>query len=79
MNTYRSVARFFVKHTKMGKIYQTNPKYTKLPQHTPKRRKVGRPKGHKKIPVLSISRPSKIYPKFGFWFKNKPSGNPGLP
>jgi hypothetical protein len=26
---------------------------------------------------LSIPRPSKMYQKWGFWFENKPSGNPG--
>jgi hypothetical protein len=28
------------------------------------------------VPTLSIPRPSKIYPKWDFWFENKPSGNP---
>jgi hypothetical protein len=29
------------------------------------------------IPTSSITRHSEIYPKLGFWFENKPSGNPG--
>jgi hypothetical protein len=29
------------------------------------------------IPTSSITRPSKIYPKWDFWFENRPSGNPG--
>jgi hypothetical protein len=28
------------------------------------------------IPTSSIARPSKNYPKWDFWFENKPSGNP---
>jgi hypothetical protein len=39
---------------------------------------VKRTEGAKKLPTLSTSRPSKIFPKLGFWFENKPSGNPGL-
>jgi hypothetical protein len=35
------------------------------------------PNGHKNMPTSSIARPSKIYPKIGFWFENMPSGNPG--
>jgi hypothetical protein len=27
---------------------------------------------------FSITRPSKIYPNWDFWFENKPSGNPDL-
>jgi hypothetical protein len=30
------------------------------------------------IPTLSITRPSKIYPNWDFWFENIPSGNPVL-
>jgi hypothetical protein len=29
------------------------------------------------IPILSILRPSKIYPNKDFWLENKSSGNPG--
>jgi hypothetical protein len=29
----------------------------------------------RKIPILYIPRPSKIYPNRDFWFENKPSGN----
>jgi hypothetical protein len=28
------------------------------------------------ITTFSISRPSKFYPNWDFWFENKPSGNP---
>jgi hypothetical protein len=41
------------------------------------------PNGHKidqmaiNVPTSSIARPSKIYPERDFWFKKKPSGNPG--
>jgi hypothetical protein len=28
--------------------------------------------------TFSIPRPSKIYPNWGFWYENKPSGNPAL-
>jgi hypothetical protein len=28
------------------------------------------------MPRFSIVRPSKIYPKWDFWFENEPSGNP---
>jgi hypothetical protein len=66
---------FFVQQTKTGnkftkriqiiqndhKIYHMTVKQTKWPYN---------------IPTLSISRPSKIYPKLGFWFENNPSGNP---
>jgi hypothetical protein len=31
-----------------------------------------------KIPTFSIPRPSKKYSYWGFWFENKPSGNPGM-
>jgi hypothetical protein len=30
-----------------------------------------------KIPTSSIARPSKIYPKWDFWFENITSGNTG--
>jgi hypothetical protein len=30
----------------------------------------------KNIPTFSIPRPSKLYPNWEFWSKNKPSGNP---
>jgi hypothetical protein len=30
------------------------------------------------IPTSSIARPSKIYPKWDFWFENIPSGNPDV-
>jgi hypothetical protein len=58
----------------MGKIYQMAIKL---------------PNGHKiyqmfiiyskwplNIPIFSISRTSKNYPKWDFWFENIPSGNP---
>jgi hypothetical protein len=44
------------------KIYQMTTKYTKWPQNKP---------------TLSITRPSKIYPNWDFWFENIPYGNPG--
>jgi hypothetical protein len=28
------------------------------------------------LPTYSIARPSKIYPRWNFWFENMPSGNP---
>jgi hypothetical protein len=34
------------------------------------------PKWSKNITTFSITRPSKIYPKWDFLFENKPSGNP---
>jgi hypothetical protein len=58
-------------------------KYTKRTENTPNDHNTYIPNGRKQtkgpynIPTLSISRLSKIYPKFGFWFENKPSGNPG--
>jgi hypothetical protein len=30
-----------------------------------------------KYKKISFPRPSKFYPKWYFWFENKPSGNPG--
>jgi hypothetical protein len=30
----------------------------------------------KNIPTNSITRPSKIYPNWDFWYENIPSGNP---
>jgi hypothetical protein len=30
------------------------------------------------IATVSITRPSKFYPKWDFWSEKKPSGNPGL-
>jgi hypothetical protein len=35
-------------------------------------------KGPRNLPTLSISRPSKIYQKLGFWVENNPSGNPDV-
>jgi hypothetical protein len=34
------------------------------------------PNGHKIYQHLPFKGPSKIYPNWGFWFENKPSGNP---
>jgi hypothetical protein len=42
-------------------IYQMTVKYSKLPLN---------------MPIVSILRPSKIYPNLNFWSENKPSGNP---
>jgi hypothetical protein len=61
------VARFFLVHdTKTGKnehkMYLMVMKYSKWPQN---------------MSIFSNLRPTKIYPIWDFWFKNKPSGNNG--
>jgi hypothetical protein len=58
---------------KWRKIYQMA---TKLPNgHNIFQMPVMYSKWPYNIPILSISRPSKINPNFDFWFENKPSGN----
>jgi hypothetical protein len=61
------VARFFtIQYTKTGRIYH---KTTKLPTYLT----YNVPNGHKIYQYFPFQGP----PKFGFWFENKPSGNPG--
>jgi hypothetical protein len=57
-----------IKYTKSHKIYQMATKYTKW--------QYNRPNGHKMYKHLSIVRPTKVYPNWGCWFENMPSGNP---
>jgi hypothetical protein len=62
------VARFvLIQHTKIGNYikaikYEMVAKYSKWSQN---------------IPTFIIPRPSKINQNCDFWYKNKPSGNPG--
>jgi hypothetical protein len=71
------VARFFlVQNTKMGKNIPKDHKFHQMDINIPFGRK--RDKMAIKIPTSSIARPSKIYPKWDFWFENIPSGNTGL-
>jgi hypothetical protein len=44
------------------KLYQMAIKYSNRPYNI----------------TFSVSRSSKIYPNWDFWFENKPSGNPDL-
>jgi hypothetical protein len=67
---FRAARLFLLQHTKTGKNI---PNYRKLYQMIIKYTKNGR-----KIDQVSkiIPTSSNIYPKWAFWFENKPSGNP---
>jgi hypothetical protein len=62
------------KHTKTGKIYQMTTNYTNLPCIIPNGRKIFQI--FIKYNNILHSKASKIYLNLGFWFENKPSGNP---
>jgi hypothetical protein len=72
------VARLFlVQNTKTGKnipnyheLYRMSIKYKKRPLNGPSVHKICQ---HL---LISIARPSKIYPNLDIWLENKPSGNP---
>jgi hypothetical protein len=57
----KNISKYHKLHQTTKTIYQMAVNYTKWP---------------KNIPTFSIPRPSKLYPNWDFWSKNKPSGNP---
>jgi hypothetical protein len=59
----------------MGKIYQMTINYTKPPYNMPNGHKIF--KMIKKYSNIFHSKAHQNLPKLGFWFENKPSGNPG--
>jgi hypothetical protein len=70
------VARFFSIHdTKTGKMYQMNTKCTEWSLNISNLHKIFQ----MAIKYINIfqSKTLQNLPKLGFWFENKPSGNPG--
>jgi hypothetical protein len=61
-------------HTKTGKIYQMTTNYTKLTYNIPNGREIFQ-MVVKYINIFHTKALQNI-PKFEFWYKNKPSGNP---